>query len=123
MAKRRGKSSGLDVAAMLKLMTPLQGDAAGNGVDPKMRQRRLLADLCRLIGNHLSSVDQPDPQTDLSPRMRQTLQSLLAGDSEKQAATKLGVSQNTVHVYVKQLYRKFDVNSRGELLSKWVNKT
>src|SRR5688500_5956447 len=122
MAKRRGKSSGLDVAAMLKLMTPLQGDAAGNGVAPKMRQRRLLADLCRLIGSHLSNAERRDPQSDLSPRMRQTLQSLLAGDSEKQAATKLGVSQNTVHVYVKQLYRRFDVNSRGELLARWVNR-
>jgi DNA-binding CsgD family transcriptional regulator len=99
-----------------------------------MRQRRLLADVCRLIGAHLDGAEGKLPVSvyasfarpaagdgkELSPRLRQTLQSLLAGDSEKQAAAKLGVSQNTVHVYVKQLYRKFDVNSRGELLAKWV---
>jgi DNA-binding CsgD family transcriptional regulator len=118
--------------AILKAMTPLSG--CDGSADPKMRQRRLLADLCRLIGAHLdgangrmpvsvyASFSQPAAHDggELSPRLRQTLQSLLAGDSEKQAAAKLGVSQHTVHVYVKQLYRKFDVNSRGELLAKWV---
>jgi two-component system nitrate/nitrite response regulator NarL len=54
--------------------------------------------------------------------MRQTLALLLAGDSEKQIAHRLGLSQHTVHVYVKALYRRYDVSSRGELLARWVPK-
>jgi DNA-binding CsgD family transcriptional regulator len=50
--------------------------------------------------------------------MEQTLRSLLGGDSEKQCAAKLGVSHHTVHVYVKALYKKYGVSSRGELLAK-----
>ena len=54
----------------------------------------------------------------MSPRQRQTLRRLLAGDSEKQVAINLGVSRHTVHVYVKALYRHFEVASRGELLAR-----
>jgi DNA-binding NarL/FixJ family response regulator len=52
--------------------------------------------------------------------MRQTLRLLLAGDGEKQIAQKLRLSQHTIHVYVKALYRGFGVNSRGELMSHFV---
>ena len=57
----------------------------------------------------------------LSPRLRQTLHRLLVGDSEKQVARHLALSKHTVHVYVKALYREYNVNSRGELLAKFVN--
>jgi len=53
----------------------------------------------------------------LSPRERQTLERLLAGDSEKQIASKLKLSHNTVHHYVKSIHRHFDVSSRAELLN------
>ncbi len=58
----------------------------------------------------------------LSPRQRQTLDHLLAGDSEKQIAAKLQLSHNTVHHYVKALHRHFNVSSRSELLAKWVKR-
>jgi DNA-binding CsgD family transcriptional regulator len=57
----------------------------------------------------------------VSPRMRQTLMRLLAGDGEKQIARQLGVSPHTVHVYVKALYRHYDVSSRGELLARFLH--
>jgi DNA-binding CsgD family transcriptional regulator len=56
----------------------------------------------------------------LPPRQRQTLDRLLAGDSEKQIAARLQVSKHTVHIYVKSLYRRFGVCSRGELLAQFV---
>lgn len=56
----------------------------------------------------------------LTVRQRQTLYRLLAGDSEKQVAAGLGLSRHTVHVHVKSLYRTFKVNSRNELLAKFV---
>jgi DNA-binding CsgD family transcriptional regulator len=54
----------------------------------------------------------------LAPRERQTLDHLLLGASEKETAYAMGLSIHTVHVYVKNIYKRYDVHSRGELLSK-----
>jgi len=54
----------------------------------------------------------------LSPRTRQVLNALIDGDSEKQIAIRLNISEHTVHTYAKRIHRAFDVNSRGELLAK-----
>jgi DNA-binding CsgD family transcriptional regulator len=124
-----------DVGSIVRLMQPLTGVAQ----DPAGK-RRLFADLCRFIGEHVAGNSPASTATDsaalavatasqdaeddsdarLSPRLRQTLQSLLAGASEKQVAMKLGLSQHTVHVYVKALYKRYGVSSRGELLARWV---
>jgi DNA-binding CsgD family transcriptional regulator len=58
----------------------------------------------------------------LSPGERQTLEYLLAGLSEKQIATRMRLSRNTVHHYVKSLHKHFSVSSRSELLARWVGK-
>lgn len=55
-----------------------------------------------------------------SSRQRELLSLLKAGCSEKEAAQKLNISIHTVHVYTKQIYRLFNVSSRGELLSLWI---
>ncbi len=53
----------------------------------------------------------------LSPRLAQTLELLAEGLSEKQVAAKLGCRPNTTHGYIKELHRRFAVNSRAELLA------
>lgn len=53
----------------------------------------------------------------LTPALRQALEALLAGDSEKQAADRLRVSANALHDRVKRLHRLFGAHSRGELLA------
>jgi len=58
----------------------------------------------------------------LSPRMIDTLQHLLSGDSEKEVAGKLGLSPHTVHIHVKNLYKRLGVCSRGELMAKCLGK-
>ena len=101
---------------MLRLMKPLDGSATA---DPLQRNRQLLADLCRLIGSQVNGTPvngqaigprngDGSPLADpvqvllegqpLSPRMEQTLRSLLGGASEKQVAAKLGVSPHTEDV-------------------------
>jgi DNA-binding CsgD family transcriptional regulator len=60
----------------------------------------------------------PDPVAGLPPRLQQTLACLRAGDSEKLIAARLGLSRHTVHNYVKALYRRIGVCSRGELLAR-----
>jgi len=103
-----------DVAAMARILVKLEPSDA-----PAQRKRRLVAELCRLLGEGLGQ--SPGHAGDgLAPRTRQTLERLLAGDSEKQIASHLGVSPHTVHVYVKALYRHYDVCSRGELLARFV---
>jgi DNA-binding CsgD family transcriptional regulator len=134
-----------DVAAMLRIMRPLNSQLP----DPIVGRRRLLADLCRFIGVKVGALPlesigltpsgtpavDPNPADEspksepldihlaLSPRQQQTLQHLLSGDSEKQVARKLGLSQNTIHVHVKALYRRFGVSSRGELLAKHLKRS
>lgn len=84
------------------------------------REQRLLhffhGELGPLVGRVLVSATEPSPER-LSPRLRQTLAYLLEGDSEKQAATRLGLSQATTHQYVTMLYRRFGVRSRPQLLA------
>ena len=83
------------------------------------RESRLVAyfhaELSRLIGGALVSALEPSSER-LPPRLRQTLNCLLEGDSEKQVAARLGLSPHTVHEYVTALYRRFNVHSRVALI-------
>jgi DNA-binding NarL/FixJ family response regulator len=106
-------------------------------------RRRLIADWCRLVGRRIkgeidaeASPPAPPPSPtaacnakphpldgiSLSPRSREVLTCLLNGDSEKQIALRLRISPHTVHTYVKKLHQALGVNSRGELLSRFVLK-
>jgi DNA-binding CsgD family transcriptional regulator len=89
--------------------------------DFNQRQIRLLRlfvrEYVRLFGTRLALRGEPSVR-ELPPRVRQVLVCLMEGDSEKQAALRLGISPHTVHDYVKQLHHRFGVSSRGELLSR-----
>ena len=78
-------------------------------------------ELSPLIGRQLASACEPSA-TDLAPRARETLGCLLDGDSAKQIARRLKISQETVNQYVKTIYRHFGVNSRAELLALWMRR-
>jgi DNA-binding NarL/FixJ family response regulator len=91
-----------------------------DGADAVDRRRRLLAEVCKVFGDHVAPGKGPGEEFALPPRLRQTLTHLVWGDSEKEVANRLGLSQHTIHVYVKQLYKRLNVSSRGELLAKFV---
>jgi hypothetical protein len=59
-----------------------------------------------------------DPAAELPPRLVQTLDGVLRGDSEKQIAFALGLSQHTVHNYIRALHTRFAVSSRAELIAR-----
>jgi DNA-binding CsgD family transcriptional regulator len=87
------------------------------------RERRLGRIFFRELGRHfgVNLLLRPGQDVEiLPPRLRQTLECLLDGDSEKQVALRLGLSRHTVHDYVKALYRHFEVSSRGELMARHV---
>ena len=87
------------------------------------RERRLLhlfhRELIPLVGRQLASSGDPTV-SELSPRLRQTLELLLQGRSEKDVSHELGLSRATVHEYVTAVYRHFGVHSRSELLARWI---
>lgn len=59
---------------------------------------------------------------DMAPRLRQTCGLLMRGLSEKEVAAELDLSTHTVHQYVKELYRRMHVRSRGELHARFANR-
>jgi len=54
----------------------------------------------------------------LAPRHRRILGHLLAGAAEKEIAQATGLRWHTVREYVKQIYRRLDVSSRAELITR-----
>lgn len=59
--------------------------------------------------------------TQLSEAQRRVLDLLLSGRSEKKVAAKLDLSPHTVHNHIKEIYRRFEVSSRAELLALFVS--
>jgi DNA-binding CsgD family transcriptional regulator len=91
--------------------------------DPPFTERdaRLLQVFNENLAGLYATPARADGQIGSLPlRLRPVLRRLLAGDAEKQVALALGLSQHTVHQYTKALYRAFRVNSRGELLARFV---
>jgi DNA-binding CsgD family transcriptional regulator len=74
-----------------------------------------------LVGIALCSTRQ-NGFRGLSPRLRQTLQALLTGDSEKQIAARMHLSPPTVHEYIAAVYRHFQVNARAELMAYFIRR-
>ena len=77
-------------------------------------------ELTRHLGRSLAT--SADLVARLSPRQRQTLDCLLDGDGEKQAARRMGISPGTVREYVQTLYRLFDVTTRAELMAQFLRR-
>jgi hypothetical protein len=73
-------------------------------------------ELGTLLGRQLALPEADGAAPELPFRMQQVLACLLQGDSEKQIATRLKLSQHTVNRHVQRLYREFEIHSRGELM-------
>ncbi|MEZ6088089.1 MAG: helix-turn-helix transcriptional regulator [Pirellulaceae bacterium] len=77
--------------------------------------------LLPMLGRQLSSSSEPAP-SELSPSLQKVLECVLEGDSEKQIASRLNLKPQTVHQYMKSIYRHFNAHSRAELLAIWVRR-
>src|SRR5262245_22043381 len=73
------------------------------------------------LHRHGTNVPAGETALQLSPRERQVLVFLLGGDSLKEVARKLTLSENTVANYVKEIYKSSSVNSRPELLAHFIS--
>ncbi|MEM7220768.1 MAG: response regulator transcription factor [Pseudomonadota bacterium] len=74
----------------------------------------------RVTGYLMARVSRPQrtPEHGLTPRELQALCALYEGMSYKQIAEHLSVSPRTVPSYIKSLYRKLEVSSRGQAVFK-----
>jgi DNA-binding CsgD family transcriptional regulator len=90
--------------------------------EAEQQRLKLLMDTVRpLIGGPLAGFREVGP-SELPPRVREVLACALEGDSDKQVAQRLNISPNTVHQYMRQIYRRFNVAGRSELLARWVRR-
>jgi DNA-binding CsgD family transcriptional regulator len=56
----------------------------------------------------------------LTPREREVMQLLLSGESRKELASRLAISEHTVADHLKVIYRKLGVRSRAELFARFL---
>jgi DNA-binding NarL/FixJ family response regulator len=64
----------------------------------------------------LDDVPPQMPSSPLTPREREVLEALATGASTRRIAAQLGVSDNAVRYYIKNLFTKLQVHSRAELV-------
>ena len=62
-------------------------------------------------------------ETALSPREREVLDHLAQGYLYKEIASRLAISYETVHTYVRRIYEKLQVHSRTEAVAKHLTRT
>lgn len=64
-----------------------------------------------------TAEDQPArPETPLPPRLAKIARLVVSGCTDKQIASRTGLSFSTVRTYVRQIYRRVGVHSRVELV-------
>ena len=128
----RGWLEATDLAHLIFVMYPLGDDVmSGIGIHRRpgkpaytARERAIVhavtgqIDWLHRAGTEVAA-NTPDLAR-LSPRLSETLLYVLAGESRKQIAQRLGLSEHTIGDYFKNLYRHFKVNSRAELLAKFI---
>ncbi len=109
-ALRRGASGYLLKSTLLPQLRAGLLDVAQSG-----------APMSRSVARKVLGHFRPGPRTlpaVLTTREREVVERLVDGHSEKQVATRLGISLQTVHAHVKSIYRKLQVGSRSELLTR-----
>lgn len=63
-----------------------------------------------------------NPDVELTERQREILQGLMDGKSYKMIADTCGITLETVRDHIKKIYKKLQINSRGELVSMILDK-
>lgn len=62
-------------------------------------------------------IRQTKALADLTPREQEVLQQILLGKSNREIAETLFISENTVKTHIRNIFSKYDVGSRAELIS------
>jgi len=119
-----------DIGALMTSTRPMEGGGiSGIGVYRALGEPQFTVREARIAHIVLSEVPWlhfssfPDHQsreiTALYPRQRTVLNLLCEGWSRKKIAEHLGVSINTVHGYVKAVFKHFQAHSQAELIARF----
>lgn len=71
-----------------------------------------------LLARHLKHSLPADSHMMLTPRERQIMERIVRGESDKEIAAGLGVGAGTIHTHLLQMYKKYGVHSRQEMVQK-----
>ncbi len=74
--------------------------------------------IARKVIQHFAPIKKEKKDEPLTPRQKQIVQALKEGYSYKMIANKYMISVNTVGDHIKAIYKKLQINSKGELFSK-----
>ncbi|MFT3991563.1 MAG: helix-turn-helix transcriptional regulator [Luteolibacter sp.] len=116
-----------DIGTLMLSLRPIEtGGATGIGLyrkrgaadfdDREMRIAHIL--LTEVSWLHFHSFPDRNKISRLYPRHKTILNLLCDGWDRKKIAAHLGISVQTVHGYVKQIFRHFDVHSQSELITR-----
>ena len=70
--------------------------------------------------NEKISTDKYEFLQSLTEREKEVVYGLLKGLSYKLIAEKMEISINTVRKHIRNIYTKLDINSKGQLLGKYI---
>ena len=99
-----------------ELLTALKGICEGGSPMTSNIARRVVASF-----QEPSSPAQPPSDNDLSPRQREVVELLARGYLYKEIAERMGLSVVTVNTYIRRIYEKLHVRSRGQAVAKFMN--
>ena len=74
--------------------------------------------IARRVLDMFSKANPPQKDYGITPREREILQLLVQGHSTKGAAAQLSISYHTADGYIRAVYEKLHVNSRGSAVAK-----
>ncbi len=102
------KTSGTeDIAAAIR-----SAAAGGSPINPRIARRVL---------EMFSKANPPQKDYGLTPRELDILELLVRGKTIKEAAAELGIGYYTADEYIRSVYEKLQVRSRGSAIAKAVN--
>jgi DNA-binding NarL/FixJ family response regulator len=115
----------LEAGACGYLLKPVSLEALANAVrDASTGGAPMTSSIARQVVRYFTarrSARPMDPETQLGPREEDVLRSLSRGDTYIEIATQLGISYSTVHTYIKRIYQKLHVHSRGQAVAQFLS--
>ena len=79
--------------------------------------------IARRVVQHFQQAATPDSEVQkLTPREKDVLDQLARGFRYKEIVDNLGISQGTLHSYIRNIYEKLRVHSRTEAVVKYLNR-
>ncbi len=111
----------MNAAAMRSIDRKPGEESEGIPADPKDWPRRaaIQADgqtFYLAVPNQSLDTATSSPEPQLPPRLAKIARLVISGCTDKQIATRTGLSFSTVRTYVRQIYRRIGVHSRVELV-------